>query len=243
MKTIHLPQMNIRYWLAITMASVFGTNLGDLYAHESGLGIVKGLAVLAAFAAIAFLLERRDDRVHAAWYWLAIVIIRTGATNIADFLAFRVRVPGVLLGAGLVLLLAVLGWMTRGRWAKPVVSGSAGTPDTHALYWAAMLTAGVLGTVLGDDASHAIGQGWASVLLGGALALVLVVARGTFATAMGYWAAIGLARTAGTAMGDWLAENHLLNIGLPLATLITGMVFVIVAGWPRPRPAAAAVPA
>ena len=45
MKLIHTPRVNARYWTAIALASVFGTNLGDFYAHESGLGIVKGLSV------------------------------------------------------------------------------------------------------------------------------------------------------------------------------------------------------
>ena len=51
MKLIHTPRVNARYWTAIALASVFGTNLGDFYAHESGLGIVKGLSVLALIAA------------------------------------------------------------------------------------------------------------------------------------------------------------------------------------------------
>jgi uncharacterized membrane-anchored protein len=46
MKHTHTPRVDARYWTGITLASVFGTNLGDFYAHESGLGIVQGLAVL-----------------------------------------------------------------------------------------------------------------------------------------------------------------------------------------------------
>lgn len=60
MKQIHTPRVDARYWTAITLASVSGTNLGDFYAHESGLGIIKGLAVLALLAAIAFVIEHRD---------------------------------------------------------------------------------------------------------------------------------------------------------------------------------------
>ena len=61
MKSIHTPRIDARYWTAITLASVFGTNMGDFYAHNSGLGIVKGLAVLALLAAIVFLIERFDN--------------------------------------------------------------------------------------------------------------------------------------------------------------------------------------
>jgi uncharacterized membrane-anchored protein len=87
MKISHLPRIDLRYWAAIFLASVFGTNMGDLYANESGLGIGLGLAVLAVLTALVFLAERFEDLHHEIWYWLVIVIIRTGATNIADWLA------------------------------------------------------------------------------------------------------------------------------------------------------------
>ena len=61
MKQIHLPAVNARYWAGITLASVFGTNLGDFYAHESGLGLGRGLLVLAVLAGICFLIERRNS--------------------------------------------------------------------------------------------------------------------------------------------------------------------------------------
>jgi uncharacterized membrane-anchored protein len=238
MKNIHVPQVSRRYWLAITLASVFGTNLGDLYAHESGLGLWLGLAVLAVIVAIALLLERRDTRPHEGWYWFVILIIRTGATNIADFLAFRAHVPPILLGLGLIALLGALGWLTQRRMASAATVTGKQLPDTAAVYWAAMLTAGVLGTVLGDDASHFIGEGIASLVLGGALLAVLAATRARAKTVMAYWAIVGLARTAGTSIGDWVAENRTFAIGLPLASLLTGTVFVLlILLWPSRRPA------
>ena len=235
MKPIHVPKVNARYWLAILLASVFGTNMGDFYAHESGLGIGLGLLLLAVLAALTFVGERRDGRSHEGWYWLVIIIIRTGATNIADFLAFRVRVPPVALGLGLILLLAALAWRTH-RVARAGPDADRRPPATNAIYWAAMLTAGVLGTVLGDDASHAVGEGPASIGLGLLLGLVLLVTRGEVGSVFTYWGSVAVARTAGTAIGDWLAENHALNIGLPLSTLLTGIAFVAVLLLWRARP-------
>lgn len=223
MKPIHVPRINARYWLAITLASLLGTNLGDLYAHDSGLGLPGGLGLLAALVALVFLLERQDDRPHEVYYWLVILLIRTGATNIADFLSFRAHVPPVLLGGGLIVLLGLLAWWTARRGSK---AAGGGLPATNAVYWAAMLTAGVLGTVLGDDTSRAFGEGAASVGLALLLSLVLFVTRGGVAFAGAYWGTVAVARTAGTAMGDWLAENHLLNLGLPLSTLLTGSAFL-----------------
>ena len=98
MKRRHMPRVDPRYWLAITLASIFGTNSGDLYAHELGLGIAPGLAILAALAALVFIAERADAATRTLYYWLVIIIIRTGATNIADYLASldesRVFTPG-----------------------------------------------------------------------------------------------------------------------------------------------------
>lgn len=234
MKAIHIPKVDARYWSAITLASIFGTNMGDLYAHESGLGIGLGLLVLAALTLVALLVERVDERAHQIYYWLAIIIIRTGATNIADYLAFRVRIPLLALTLGLAALIAVFGW----RSARGARQAASGLPKTDSNYWIAMLGAGVFGTVLGDICSHVIGQGAASIGLDVVLALALLMRRrGMLGLVASYWLVVAVARTAGTAMGDWLAENKLLNIGLPLSTLITGTIFVAVLLLWRSRPA------
>lgn len=233
MLPIHVPEINARYWLAITLASICGTNLGDLYAHESGLGLSAGLCLLAVLAAIVFLVERRDDRSHEIYYWSAILIIRTGATNIAD--ALRHNLPAVPLAVGLVILMAVLAWRTH--MLMRAKHGESGTlPDTDASYWAAMLTAGVLGTVLGDDCSHLVGQATASLGLAAVLGVVLMIQRSVAASVGIYWATVAVARTAGTAIGDWLAENKLLDIGLPLSTTLSGIAFVaVLSAWGRRR--------
>lgn len=228
MKRMHTPQVNARYWTAITLASVFGTNLGDLYAHESGLGIGKGLAVLAVLTAIVFVAERFEERRHEAYYWLVVILIRTGATNLADYLAYRVRVPELILTGGLALLLALFGWGTYRR-ASLGRDASHGLPDTNAAYWLAMLTAGVFGTVVGDICEHRIGDGLAAVLLTAVLLAVLLAGRGRAASIVAlYWTTVAVARTAGTAIGDWLAENKIVPIGLRVSTLVSGVIFVAI---------------
>jgi len=229
MKQIHVPAVNARYWTGITLASVFGTNLGDFYAHESGLGLGFGLLVLFALAGIGFLAERYDARPHEAWYWLVIILIRTGATNIADYLAFRLRVPSMALGIGLCVLLAALAWRTHfvANARRTEADDGKALPDTDAVYWLAMLTAGVLGTVLGDDASHLLGLKEAAASTIVLLLVSLFLIRNTWSI-MAYWAVVAVARTAGTAIGDLLAESRRLHLGLTKSTILTGIAFILV---------------
>jgi uncharacterized membrane-anchored protein len=229
MQTRHVPRIGLRYWVAITFASIVGTNLGDLYAHENGLGLGLGLCLLVLLFVVAYLIEKRDIGAHEIYYWLAIVIIQTGATNIADYLAYRVRIPGLLLSAALAALIALFA-----RGAQRGMDGGDGyLPATGLRYWAAMLSAGVFGTVVGDICAHHFGQGPASAGLGLLLAALLAAGKSRVSTQLAaYWCTVALARTAGTCMGDWLAENKVLHIGLPLSTLLTGTAFVaILALW------------
>jgi uncharacterized membrane-anchored protein len=146
--------------------------MGDFYAHESGLGIVQGLGVLALLVAIVFVIERFEQRRHEAYYWLVIILIRTGATNIADYLAYRARVPELSLTLGLVALLCLFDFFTH-RASKAVGEPSRALPKTDAPYWLAMLTAGVFGTVVGDICEHVIGEGAASLALTAVLLVIL----------------------------------------------------------------------
>jgi uncharacterized membrane-anchored protein len=149
---MRVPRIGARYWTAITLASIFGTNMGDLYAHESGLGIFQGLVVLAVLAAFAFSVERFDRISHESYYWLVIIIIRTGATNIADYIAFRLKIAPVILIVGLLSSLA--GYSGRRPARLPASTSVDKLPDTNGWYWGAMLTAGVFGTVFGAGSAR-----------------------------------------------------------------------------------------
>lgn len=225
----HLPSITPRYWAAIALASIFGTNMGDFYAHESGLGLLGGLPILLALFAAAYVAERFDQLTHDAYYWLCIIILRTGATNIADYFASTRRGLGIdrlVLSAGLLVFMGVLAWWTS-RSDKSKADKTL--PDTNAAYWVIMLAAGVFGTVFGDYFEHAIGDGPAVILLTAALVLALV---GYWHRALPapylYWATIATARTTGTAIGDWGADSPMLNIGLPICTLGSGLIFAAV---------------
>ena len=244
MQTRHVPSIDRRYWCGIIFASIFGTNSGDLYAHDSGLGLGLGLLVLGILFAATYWIEARDRAAHEIYYWVAIIIIRTGATNIADYLAFRIRIPALLLTFGLAAAIAVLAWRgSARRMTAGMGQADLALAKTDLFYWSAMLAAGVFGTVLGDICSHRFGQGPASLGLVLMFVILLAVAKSRVATVVAlYWCAVALARTAGTCIGDWCAESRLLHIGLPVSTLLTGAAFVLILALWRgaPRDASAA---
>lgn len=243
MQTTNVPALGPRYWAAISLASVFGANMGDFVSHVLGLGHVRGLAPLAVLFAAILLLERRARRTTEAYYWLAIVVVRTAATNLADLGTHDLRLGDAWVLGGLALLLALIVWTARGR-AAPVAGTAPVLPATDAFYWAAMLTAGTLGTAAGDWSAGVLGLGPSSVvtvaLLGVAFALGM---RPALQTAAGYWIAIVLVRTAGTNVGDFVVGRHGLGLGLPVGTPLTGLLLLAALLLWRPRRAARYRPA
>src|ERR1700737_2939794 len=110
MQQIHLPMLGSRYWAALCVASVFGANMGDFFAHNLGLGHVAGLPFLAAALAIVMIAERFDGVRHQIYYWSAIIIVRTAATNFADFAAGDLKLPRLWVMVAVAILLAGSLW-------------------------------------------------------------------------------------------------------------------------------------
>ena len=241
MRRIHLPMLGARYWAGLCLASIFGANMGDFFARDLGLGHVAGLPLLALALAIVAISERFDRSVHQAYYWTAIIIVRTGATNFADFACGDMKLPRVLVIAGLAALLvaAVLAsWQFAWRRQSDGSDAADNVLRADAGYWVSMFVAGSLGTVIGDYCSHDLhlGDGGASLLLAPILAVLLLIARnGLLRSLPYYWLTIVTVRAAGTAVGDLVASRNML--GLPLSTLVTGGLFIaLLAIWNEPAP-------
>jgi len=238
MQDRHVPYLASHYWVALGVASVAGANSGDFVAEYLGIGHVRGLPVLALALAAILIGERHDRAIHTAWYWLAVVLIRLAATNLADFLTVDLRLGRPLTLAGLAVLLFAIFPMARSEarllmasvmMARPL---KRARPMTDAGYWSALVVASTLGSVLGDWCAIALELGAvrASVLLVGLAAVAFIVQiTGWIGRLRLYWITIVLLLAAGTTIGDMMARDPSLNLGLPLATMISigSMAFVV----------------
>jgi uncharacterized membrane-anchored protein len=223
-----------RFWAALCLASIFGANMGDFFAHNIGLGHVAGLPFLAVGFALVMTVERFDRTAHETYYWLGIILVRTAATNLGDFFAGDLKIARSLLMAILAVILALviaLAW--KMRWKSLAGDPKAAVLSADASYWLGMLLAGTLGTIMGDYFSHnlQLGDAVGAVVLSAILAAMFAAgSKGLIWSLPFYWATIVMVRAAGTDVGDFFARRHML--GLALSTFVTGLAFVaLLAFW------------
>src|SRR6202043_3986894 len=176
MKLNHLPRIDARYWVAILAASMCGANTGDFASRILGLGHTRGLLPLAVIFLAVLWAERRSRVATEAYYWLAIIVLRTGATNLADLGTHDLKLGYLLCMAALAAFMVLMLLIDRVRGVAPTgVVGPDGRwhslPATDASYWITMLAAGTLGTAAGDWVAEATGLGLAY----GSLVLVAVL--------------------------------------------------------------------
>src|SRR5665213_922471 len=244
MQPNHLPALGARYWSALCLASIFGANMGDLFARNLGLVHVAGLPFLAAALAIVISAEHFDRMRHQSYYWIAIIIVRTAATNFADFAAGDLKLPRIWVMAALTAILMAALWMSWQFAWRRLANKTDDVLRADFGYWVCMFIAGTLGTVIGDFCSHNmhLGDAGAALLLSPIVAILFLTGRrGLLLLLPFYWVTVVAIRAAGTTIGDLLSGRNLL--GLPLSTAVTGILFVaLLVIWKQSaRPERAAV--
>ena len=213
------------FWLAMFVASAFGTVLGDFWAEGLHLGLVLSFGTLVVITGLLIWVDCLKGQGTEGFYWLAIIFLRAGATNVGDGLIhiFGLSFIVASLLTGVATLAA--GFFTRSPFAGAI------SPLIDLRYWFAMGIGGVFGTVFGDLTAHTIGMFPALITLSVGLIVVILV-RGALAptSMLGYWCIVLAERAAGTPAGDWFASRRGLGLGLPVALLCIG-VGLITALW------------
>ncbi|MDP9097307.1 MAG: hypothetical protein M3N26_12270, partial [Pseudomonadota bacterium] len=82
MTFLHVPTLNARYWAAIALTSVFGANMGDFVSRDLHKGHVAGLPYIFAVFLLILVAARYSRGAWEGWFWLAIITLRTAATNL-----------------------------------------------------------------------------------------------------------------------------------------------------------------
>ena len=219
-----------------------GANTGDFAARILGLGHTFGLLPLALIFLAILWAERQGRAPTEAYYWLAIIVLRTAATNLADLGTHDLKLGYFVFMAGLAALIITMMLIDRARGIEPVgVIGSdrrwSSLPATDTSYWITMLAGGILGTAAGDWVAEetSLGLGFGSLVL---LAIFLVTWAvsdrfGKMAKPW-YWLTVVAARTAGTTLGDLLASRRGLGLGLIVSTICTSLLLAgILILWRR----------
>jgi len=215
------------------------------------MGHVRGIIPLAAIFLAVIWAEKLLDLTTVVFYWLAIIVLRTMATNIADFATHDLKLSYAVFVPLLIAFMGVMIWADRFRTDTPPQRSAASfsaLPNADWSYWIVMLAAGVLGTALGDWLADA-GPGvyWASLI-----SMLLFVGAVWAAYQYGlskawYWIAIAACRTWGTDLGDMLVALFRSATSRPVAlwvstaisaALLTGIIYF----WTR-REAAPALTA
>lgn len=229
------PLLGIRYWIGISMASVLGADVGDFISRNLHMGHWRGVLPLALLFWAVLHARRRRWIGYELGYWVGVIIVRAGATNLADLvdheLDWNIYVLVVALFAG-----CVISARLRNKGANEE-SSISGLPDTTGTYWLTLFLAGAFGTVAGDEMSDRLG------LLGATLSLScifvgLLLLRKTrpMRGKNGYWSMILAARTAGTSAGDFIADKTFL--GLAGSTSAIGLLMLATLWlWPREQAA------
>lgn len=238
MRAASVPLIGVRYWTAISLASIAGCNLGDFVSLYLHLGHWRGLFPIVLVLGLLLFAERRSGRASEGWYWAVIIVIRTAATNLADLATntFNIEFSWVIAVLELLQVLVVLPLAPR---QVPAGAVCAGIPVADGWYWASMLTAGTLGTAIGDCVAEEfkLGTGPGTLVLSAIAAIVLVIGSRLRWSKASYWFAIIAVRAAGTTAGDYLAFHDGLGLGLALSTACTTAVFVAtLLLWRRPTP-------
>jgi uncharacterized membrane-anchored protein len=240
MRAKNVPELDLRYWIAILLASIMGTAFGDFISSDLKFGFAGGLLTLSVVIAVIFIAEQTVTWNSVVWYWAAIEATRMAATNLGDFLSTTLRIGNGRVAATLAALLTIFLFVTKrripGNAERNAASGRKSLPQTDARYWVAILIASTLGTTLGDFVSGDLGFGLrlGSLSLGALLAIVVAFELGARTSSEPrYWLAVVCARTAGTVMGDFVTSARGLNLGCALGASLAFVLLVVVVLFPQ----------
>jgi uncharacterized membrane-anchored protein len=227
-----IPLVAAAFWVMKITATTLGETLGDFLSKDpEGLmwGYAKSTALLVPILLAMLFWQISRPGYRPFIFWSVVLATSTVGTTLADLID---RTQGLGYGWGSALLVALLAavfvaWRASG---EPLSVDAVQSRLTEAYYWAAIVISNTLGTALGDymakdakDGGLGLAVGASTLLIGGALFLLLLLWRHTALSRVGlFWAAFVLTRPFGATSGDFLAEE--MHFGTTIVSLILALV-------------------
>jgi uncharacterized membrane-anchored protein len=230
MKEKNLPVVDTRYWIAMLTASLVGTTLGDFISNSLHFGYIKGLLPLGIALAAIFAVERITNWASQTYYWLAIVLTRTMATNLADLATHRLKLNYAWIEIVLFGILIAVFLVHRSGHESPTASSDSKLPKNDFAYWLMVLIASTIGTTLGDFISDDMGLGVARASLIMAFVLAgafLIQTKLNWFGKPAYWLLLIVVRTTGTVVGDFLSGDDGLKLGFLVSAAASALFLAV----------------
>jgi len=224
-----VARITVIFWILKILATTLGEVLGDFFSMSLNIGYTYSLIITLVFFLVFLIIQLKQERFHAAIYWLVIVGTTTVGTEISDLMD-RTLGTGYTLGS-LILFTALL--VTLFLWHRNVGQIKV-YPITQRrvelYYWIAILISNSLGTAFGDYLSDDLGL---SYLTGAAITagIIVVVVLLHYLTKINeillFWIAFIFTRPFGATFGDFLTkpiEKGGLNFSRGIAALATALL-------------------
>lgn len=241
-----VPAVTLGFWAIKILATTLGETggdtvtmswLGETTDHPVPYGYLIGTAIFGLILVTLVFAQIRAKQFNAWLYWGTIVASTTFGTTLADFFdrSLGIGYPG----GSLLLLAAVLACLfSWHRVLGTIDVNTVATPAAECFYWLTITVSQTLGTALGDWCADAtdegglgLGYSGASLLFGGALALLALLHFTTQANrVLLFWAAFILTRPLGATVGDWFDKpvaSGGLEMSRPVASAVLAAILII----------------
>jgi uncharacterized membrane-anchored protein len=223
-----VPAITLVFWVIKILSTTVGETGADYLAVHVGLGTGVTTALMAAFLAVALVVQLTRTR-YVPWiYWLTVVLLSVLGTQVTDILTDQLNVS--LYASTAVFGVVLAGWFWTWHRSEGTLNINAiDTRRRELFYWGAILFTFALGTAAGDLATEAVGLGFriGSLAFGGLIAAIAVAWRAGANPVLAFWLAYILTRPLGASLGDLLAQAREYG-GLGLGTVSTSALFLAV---------------
>lgn len=226
---IHIPKIDLHYWVLMILATTIGEIVGNLISRNMGLGYTTGSLLLIGTFILSMIIIASSGKENAAVYWLLIVLGNIAGTNCADFITIEPLSLGTIWGSLLVmtiLTLILLIW----KFISPksnIESGLNG--KTFFLYWFAILTSSTFGTTSGDLLSNdtPLGAGGGTILLLVILIIFTLLNKYTKTSKeILYWSTLVVMHPIGATIGNYISKPAGLNLGNVWTSIVLVLMFL-----------------